>query len=478
MSREGHLDGAQRPPWLPSSPCSSMSPVWSLAGSPGTLASSAAFLRQPVFRPPQLPQDPFFQVTPKPYQNYQRQCLLLLLSCAACSATFFGGGGKGGGGGGGTATFIISGPTPGMGGGGGGGGGSPGMGMGMNMFDVIDVVETIGTADVDGNVLVEGGEDGTLVNLEPGSPPQVAKVEPPSPGPAPPPAPLPPPPPPPPPPVEEPPPPPSYGSPRRPPSRPTGGYGGGPAAPAFDDDGGDYAEPAAETPDIGEDFDSPGDIYGRSPVVIRTDDAEYEETPPGSRAVGYARLVSAGRKSTRGYRPQPKAKPSARAAARYTSARATKKPRFTIKRFPIEKLSAALQAEDPLELIRTLEGNQQQRPQQEQRSQRLRGVYASRDPSKTKWKTVGVFPSSKPRQNYRGVATNSGKWPANVEHRGRNYRGMKPVVLHLSMKGKQSGGTTKRPKWIRSIMLIPSSVDMKGDRATESRRRHRIYLEE
>ncbi|KAH7968818.1 hypothetical protein HPB52_011633 [Rhipicephalus sanguineus] len=366
-----------------------------------------------------------------------------------------------------------------------------GGGAGLGMFDVIDVVDTIGTTDVDGNVLVEGGEGGRLVNVEPGSPPQVAKVEPPPAGAPPPPLPLPPPPPPP---VEEPPPPPSYGSPRKPPSRPTGGYGGGPpAAAAFDDDGGDYAEAAPETPDLGDDFDSPGDIYGRSPVVIRTDDAEYEETPPGTKAAGYARLVSAGRKGSRVYRPQAKAKSTAGAAARYTGAtarytgaaarytgaRATKKPRLTIKRFPIEKLSAALTAEDPLELIRTLEGSPQQRPQQELRSQRLRGVYASRDPSKSKWKTVGVFPVAKPRQGTRGVATNSGKWPANVEYRGRNYRGMKPVVLHLSMKGKQSGGTTKRPKWIRSIMLIPSHVDMKtADRATETRRRHRIYVEE
>ncbi|KAH6936291.1 hypothetical protein HPB50_015221 [Hyalomma asiaticum] len=299
--------------------------------------------------------------------NYQQRCFLLLLSCAACSATFFGGGGGGrggggGGGGGGTATFYIKGPAPDM-------GGMPGMGMGMGMgmFDVIDVVDTIGTTDVEGNVLVEGGEGGRLVNVEPGEQPQVAKVEPPPPGapvPAPAPAPAPPPPPPPPP-VEEPPPPPpppSYGSPRKPPSRPTGGYGGGPpAAASFDDDVGDYADAAPETPDLGDDFDSPGDIYGR--------------------------------KGSRAYRPQTKSKSSAGAAARYTSARATKKPRFTIKRFPIEKLSAALTAEDPLELIRNLEGKPQQRPQQQLRSQRLRGAYASRDASKSKWKTIGVFPA-------------------------------------------------------------------------------------
>ncbi|KAL3200819.1 hypothetical protein MRX96_013089 [Rhipicephalus microplus] len=270
------------------------------------------------------------------------------------------------------------------------------------MFDVIDVVDTIGTTDVDGNVLVEGSE-GRLLDQP-------------------------------------------------------GGYGGGPAAPAFEDDGGDYAEAAPETPDLGDDFDSPGDIYGRSPVVIRTDDAE---------------------KGSRVQRPQAKAKSTAVAIARYTGARGTKKPRLTIKRFPIEKVSAALTAEDPLELISTLEGSPQQGPEKELRSQRLRTAYAPRDPSKSKWKTIGVFPAAKPRQGTRGVATSSGKWPANLEYRGRNYRGMKPVVLHLSMKGKQSGGTTKRPKWIRSIMLIPSHVDIKAaDRGTETRRRHRIYVEE
>nr|XP_054930131.1 uncharacterized protein LOC126536763 [Dermacentor andersoni] len=77
MSQEGYLDGAQNPPLLPSSPCSSMSQVWSVSGSPGSLASSAAFLRQPVFRPPQLPQDPFCQVTPKPYQASGPLCVTL-----------------------------------------------------------------------------------------------------------------------------------------------------------------------------------------------------------------------------------------------------------------------------------------------------------------------------------------------------------------------------------------------------------------
>ncbi|XP_077516658.1 uncharacterized protein LOC144127541 [Amblyomma americanum] len=388
--------------------------------------------------------------------NHHRHSLVLLLSCVAyCSGTFFNLFSHGGGGGGG------GGPPQ----------GAPPPMMPGGMFDVtsvIDIVETIGTADIDGNVLVEGGEEGSVVNLEPGTPPQVTKVQPPPPpAAAPPPIP-------PPPPVEEPPPPPSYGSPRRPPSRPTGGYGGGPAA-SFDDD----VEPAGEAPDFGDDFDSPGDIYGRAPAVIRTDDAEYEEATPAPRAVGYARLVSAGGRGGRGrYRQQTRSRPAA-GAARYTSGRGAKKPRLVIKRFPIEKLSAALQAEDPLALIGNLEARSQLPRTKQQRSQRLRAGYTNRDTSKkSKWKTVGVFPASSPLQSDRGVATSSGKWPANVEHRGRNYRGMKPVVLHLSMKGAQAGGTTKRPKWIRSIMLIPSSVDMKNERATDNRRRHRLYIEE
>ncbi|XP_065284028.1 neprilysin-like isoform X1 [Dermacentor albipictus] len=87
MSQEGYLNGAQSPPWLPSSPCSSMPQVWSLAGSPGTLASSAAFLRQPVFRPPQLPQDPFSQVTPKPYQASGPLCVTLCALTTVVLAT-------------------------------------------------------------------------------------------------------------------------------------------------------------------------------------------------------------------------------------------------------------------------------------------------------------------------------------------------------------------------------------------------------
>lgn len=350
-------------------------------------------------------------------------------------------------------------------------GGGGGMTTGIfGVSNIVDVVETVGTTDIEGNVLVQGGPEGNQFSIEPGTPPQVTRVAPP-------------PPPaqvpvlPPPPPVEEPPPPPSYGAPRKP-TRPTGGYGGGPET--FDAD-------ETEAFDADDGGDVPVDIYGRSPA-LQADDGEFEDDLPSPRAAGFARLVSAGGKTGGNYRKQPKGRPNI-GVARITSARGSKSPRLTIKRFPIEKLSAALAGQDPLDFISRLEAaapppvaQQQARQHSPQmRSQRITSsaAYGNRALSKkSKWKTVGAFPSSAPLQAGRGITTSSGKWPANVEHRGRTYRGMQPVVLHLSMKGTPQGGTTKRPKWVRSIMLIPSSVDMKANAGGTTRRRHKLYVEE
>ncbi|KAH7953752.1 hypothetical protein HPB49_011963 [Dermacentor silvarum] len=86
LSQERFLGGAQSPTWLPSNPCSSMSQLWS-TGSPGALASAAGFLRRPAFRPPHLPQDPSYEVTPKPRRACGTLCITLCALTTVVLAT-------------------------------------------------------------------------------------------------------------------------------------------------------------------------------------------------------------------------------------------------------------------------------------------------------------------------------------------------------------------------------------------------------
>nr|XP_054930132.1 neprilysin-like [Dermacentor andersoni] len=86
MSQEGLLDGAQSPASFPSRPISSTSQVCN-PSSADALASSAAFLGQPPFRPPPLPQDTFSEVTPKPRRSFGPLCLTLCLLTTVVLAT-------------------------------------------------------------------------------------------------------------------------------------------------------------------------------------------------------------------------------------------------------------------------------------------------------------------------------------------------------------------------------------------------------
>ncbi|KAH7954813.1 hypothetical protein HPB49_021935 [Dermacentor silvarum] len=79
LSQKRFLGGAQ-------SPSSSMSQSWS-TGSPGALASAAGFLRRSAFRPPHLPQDPSYEVTPKPHLACGTLCITLCALTTVVLAT-------------------------------------------------------------------------------------------------------------------------------------------------------------------------------------------------------------------------------------------------------------------------------------------------------------------------------------------------------------------------------------------------------
>ncbi|KAL1430492.1 hypothetical protein MTO96_014936 [Rhipicephalus appendiculatus] len=88
MSRDGYVDGAQSPASHPSSLGSSLFQVWSpRTHLPSRPSGTAAFLRQPAYSSPLLPQDSFYDVTPKPARSigllWATLCALTVVVLAA-----------------------------------------------------------------------------------------------------------------------------------------------------------------------------------------------------------------------------------------------------------------------------------------------------------------------------------------------------------------------------------------------------------
>ncbi|CAN8027055.1 unnamed protein product, partial [Ixodes persulcatus] len=138
--------------------------------------------------------------------------------------------------------------------------------------------------------------------------------------------------------------------------------------------------------------------------------------------------------------------------------------RLRIRTFPIDKKSLSLAVRDPLRAITDMEGGSQPRQRHGNSAVAVQKVKSSNEGSKNsaEWKTVGTFPSQAAAQP-KGAVGVSGRWPTTVDNRAKgDFMDVTPVVLHLSLGGapalRNGESQGRRPKWIRSIMLIPTKA--------------------
>ncbi|CAN7998777.1 unnamed protein product, partial [Ixodes hexagonus] len=139
--------------------------------------------------------------------------------------------------------------------------------------------------------------------------------------------------------------------------------------------------------------------------------------------------------------------------------------RLRIRTFPLDKKSLSLAVRDPLRAITDMEGGNQSRQRHGNSAVVVQRFKTSKEGSKTsaEWKTVGTFPPQAAAAQPKGAVGVSGRWPSTVDNRGKGgYMDVTPVVLHLSLGGapavRNGGNQSRRPKWIRSIMLIPTKA--------------------